>query len=95
MLSAAKHLLYLIESKQHRSFALLRMTWYRAFFRSLLGMVATMPAAISTGGPCANCEAESNSPRAMGTLWGDSSNGIPTRDTIRIDAGRVRNKAPR
>jgi len=37
MLSAAKHLLYLIESKQSRSFALLRMTWYRASFRSLLG----------------------------------------------------------
>jgi hypothetical protein len=36
MLSATKHLLYLIESKQSRSFALLRMTWYRAFFRSLL-----------------------------------------------------------
>ena len=34
MLSAAKHLLYLIESKQNRSFALLRMTWSGAFFRS-------------------------------------------------------------
>jgi len=36
MLSAAKHLLYLLEYKQSRSFASLRMTSLKGFFSSLL-----------------------------------------------------------
>jgi hypothetical protein len=37
MLSEAKHLLYLTENDQNRSFASLRLTWYRGFFINLLG----------------------------------------------------------
>jgi len=36
MLSAAKHLLYLLENKQSRSFASLRMTPREGFFSNLL-----------------------------------------------------------
>jgi len=40
MLSAAKHLLYLLENKQSRSFASLRMTPREGFFSNLLEELA-------------------------------------------------------
>jgi len=40
MLSAAKHLLYLLENKQSRSFASLRMTPREGFFSNPFGTMA-------------------------------------------------------
>jgi len=49
MLSAAKHLLYLLENKQSRSFASLRMTPREGFFSNLLERSYHLPISPGAG----------------------------------------------